>query len=178
MRKVNLDDFIYDSGQKQSETKAARKFGEKTAKEASYLKPPIDVFSLIENKYGIKIRKISLNDDISAIVDLEQNEIIINEDKPYYHTRFTAAHELGHILLKHKDRKWKEYSSHISDSNPNKPIEEEANAFASGLLMPEYLLKKLASKQTTPNELAKLFEVSQEAMWYSINNYRLLNRFI
>lgn len=175
---MNIDGFIYDSGQKQSETKAARKFGEKTAKEASFMKPPIDVFSLIENKYGLKIRRLSLNPDISAIADLDQNEITLNQDKPYHHTRFTAAHELGHILLKHKERKWTEYSANINASNPNKPIEEEANAFASGLLMPEYLLKKLANKQTTPDELAKLFEVSKEAMWYSIQNYGLLKKFL
>ena len=175
---MNFDDFIYDSGQKQSETKAARKFGEKIAKEASYMKPPIDVFSLIENTYGLKIRRLSLNDDISAIADLDKNEIIFNQDKPYYHTRFTAAHELGHILLKHKERKWTEYSASVNSSNPNKPIEEEANAFAAGLLMPEYLVKKLANKKTTPAELAKLFEVSNEAMWHSINTYRLINKFI
>jgi Zn-dependent peptidase ImmA (M78 family) len=174
----NIDGFIYETGEKQSETKAARIFGGKIAKEASFLKPPIDVFSLIENKYGIKIRKLSLNEEISAIADLDQNEIIINSDKPYFHTRFTAAHELGHILLNHKQRKWTEYSANINTSNPNKKIEEEANAFAAGLLMPEYLIKKLANKKTTPVELAKLFEVSQEAMWYSIQYYRLINRFI
>lgn len=175
---IDIDGFIYDSGQKQSETKAARKFGEKIAKEASFKKPPVDVFSIIENIYGLKIRKLALNDEISAIADLDNNEIIINKDKPFYHTRFTAAHELGHILLKHKQRKWTEYSADVNSSNPNKPIEEEANAFAAGLLMPEYLVKKLANKKTTPDELARLFEVSKEAMWYSIQTYRLINKFI
>lgn len=175
---MDIDGFVYETGEKQSETRAARKFGEKIAKEASFMKPPIDVFSIIEEKYGLKVRKLSLNDEVSAIADLDQNEIIINTDKPYYHTRFTAAHELGHILLKHKQRKWTEYSSNINNSNPNKPIEEEANAFAAGLLMPEYLVRKLANKKTTPANLAKLFEVSQEAMWYSIQQYRLINKFI
>lgn len=175
---MDSEGFIYDSGEKQSETKAARKFGEKIAREASFMKPPIDVFGLMENKYELKIRKLSLNEKISAIADLDFNEISINSDKPYYHTRFTAAHELGHILLNHKQRKWTEYSANINTSNPNKKIEEEANAFAAGLLMPEYLVKKYANKKTLPAELAKLFQVSEEAMWYSINHYRLINRFI
>lgn len=175
---MEFDGFIYDSGEKQSETKAARKFGEKIAKEASFTKPPIDVFGLMENKYNLKIRKLPLNEKISAIADLELNEISINSEKPYYHTRFTAAHELGHILLNHKQRKWTEYSANIDTSNPNKKIEEEANAFASGLLMPEYLVKKFANKKMMPAELAKFFQVSEQAMWYSIQYYRLLNRFI
>lgn len=174
---MEIDGFIYETGEKKSETKAARNLGEKIIKEAQITEPPIDVFSIVEKNYNIKLRQISLNDDISAIVDLGNNEITLNKDKNHNHIRFTLAHELGHIVLNHKERRWTEYSAYIGSSNPDKKIEEEANAFASGLLMPKFILTKLANKKTTPDRLAELFQVSKEAMWYSIQTYRLLDRF-
>ena len=171
-----LEGFQYENDQKKSETTAARNFGEKIARTNSIKTPPVDIFDLVQNKYGIKIREISLDNDISAIVDLNKQDITLNKDKHIYHKRFTLAHELGHILLKHNQRKWTDFSNYITDSNPDKPLEEEANAFAAGLLMPKYLLTQYLKKGYSPKNLSHLFQVSEQSLWYSISAYKLLNK--
>jgi Zn-dependent peptidase ImmA (M78 family) len=172
----SLEGFQYEKEEKKSKTTAARNLGEKIARTNSIKTPPIDVFDLVQNKYGIKVREISLDNDISAIVDLNNQDITLNRDKHIYHKRFTLAHELGHILLKHNQRKWTDFSNYITDSNPDKPLEEEANAFAAGLLMPKYLLLQYIKKGYKIKKLAYLFQVSEQALWYSLSTYKLINK--
>lgn len=50
------------------------------------------------------------------------NYILYNEEKGYYTNRFTIAHEIGHIILRHK----------VDNSVTNR----EANCFARNLLCP------------------------------------------
>lgn len=81
--------------------------------------------------------------------------------------RFTAAHELGHVLLGHHD------TFHVdldrSDGFPpdyNWRQERSANDFAAALLMPAPLLRR--DVETTlgasARELARRYEVSEQAM--------------
>lgn len=57
-----------------------------------------------------------------TIIGDENPIIFINKDMPWCRSRFTLAHELGHIVLGHVQKQG---------------IEEEANEFASEFLMPE-----------------------------------------
>jgi Zn-dependent peptidase ImmA (M78 family)/DNA-binding XRE family transcriptional regulator len=81
--------------------------------------------------------------------------------------RFTAAHELGHVLLGHHD------TFHVdldrSDGFPsdyNWRQERSANDFAAALLMPAPLLRRDLENTLDPNprKLARHYEVSEQAM--------------
>lgn len=81
--------------------------------------------------------------------------------------RFTAAHELGHVLLGHHD------TFHVdldrSDGFPpdyNWRQERSANDFAAALLMPAPLLRQdiETTLRVSARDLARKYEVSEQAM--------------
>lgn len=72
--------------------------------------------------------------------------------------RFTAAHELGHILLGHVGK----YELVNREPNPNdNPIEQAANVFASRLLAPACVLWEL--QISTAEEIQSLCNISRQA---------------
>ena len=82
---------------------------------------------------------------------------------------FTLAHELGHIFLEHmaipdqaKSESWK------------KREDDEADEFASRLLMPEELVR--SCRFASVSEMAAFFRVSESACYHRMNNLRLLDR--
>ncbi len=102
-----------------------------------------------------ELKKISTD----GFVDLDEEErycIVINEENSKQRCRFTAAHEIGHIILhkvfKDEDR-----------------LEKEANMFAARILMPMILLKELDI--TTPEQLAEVCDVSIESASYRLKRY-------
>lgn len=115
---------------------------------------PIDIDALAE-KSEIEIEEMPVelakNSIYGAI--LAQNDIV----KIFYSTainnigfqRFTLAHELGHYFLDwHLPEIQSSGGFHISESDfgSKSMIEHEADHFASGLLMPEKLCKKLVAQ--------------------------------
>lgn len=63
--------------------------------------------------------------------------ILVSRGKPIPRQRFTAAHELGHILLGHVGEGRPAHRGPLPADNP---IEREANVFASRLLAPACVL--------------------------------------
>ena len=117
----------------------------------------IDIQKLLKSLSSSKrrIKKISTD----GFVDLDEEErycIVINEENSKQRCRFTAAHEIGHIILhkvfKDEDR-----------------LEKEANMFAARILMPMILLKELDI--TTPEQLAEVCDVSIESASYRLKRY-------
>lgn len=114
--------------------------------------------------------------------DGEAGLVVINTGTRWrLRQRFTAAHELGHHVM------------HRPDSAPfvhadkdifgrTDEIEEEANAFASHLLVPapalERVLREWDVDEVTPNVVARLmqeFGVSYETAVYRLHNSQLIN---
>lgn len=91
--------------------------------------------------------------------------------------RFTIAHELGHVVLNHTA------NFAFSGSKPNDPLyrayEQEANYFAKRLLAPLPILYKIAdnlpSHTISSNNIASIFEVSEETASYIISNMNALS---
>lgn len=77
--------------------------------------------------------------------------------------RFTCAHEIGHIVLKHKRVRHR----NVSDRKIERILvstrvdESEANRFAGALLMPRHLIRLEATP--TAEEIAQRFQVSEFA---------------
>lgn len=92
-------------------------------------------YNVVQVKNGIKKATILYNENI-----------VSNERK-----RFTIAHEIGHIVLGHKEH---------SDNN-----EKEADTFASQLLLPHCILEELVrcGKVVTESYLKEKFGLSNEA---------------
>ena len=96
---------------------------------------PINLSQVLDY-YHIKIKSFSSNDKQAFI---ENNSIFLNTQLIKTRARFTVAHELGHILLNHKN-----LSHSIHSESDNKNIEEfQANIFARCLLMPAIVLKEI-----------------------------------
>ena len=86
---------------------------------------PINLSQVLDY-YHIKIKSFSSNDKQAFI---ENNSIFLNTQLIKTRARFTVAHELGHILLNHKN-----LSHSIHSESDNKNI---------GLLMPAIVLKEI-----------------------------------
>lgn len=81
--------------------------------------------------------------------------ICYNENNNKQRNRFTICHEFGHIVL-HKIYK-------------GKKLETEANMFSARILMPMLLIEELDI--TSPEELAKICDVSIEASRFRLKRY-------
>ena len=75
---------------------------------------------------------------VAGQLDLEEESILVSEERGLAVARFTGAHELGHFLYHREDVKW--HWEREFDPKTTDPQEQEANHFAAKFLMPEGLL--------------------------------------
>ena len=149
---------------------------------------PIDV-EAIARALNIRIAPFPMDNEVSGVLLIDNNgqpTIGYNITESRVRRRFTLAHEIGHYTChvqpgtSSKVFVDKDFKVMFRSKNPEPGdirMEQEANAFAASLLMPEFLLwEKITDKEFDLNneesirELAKAFDVSVSAM-----SYRLLN---
>lgn len=97
--------------------------------------------------------------------------IFVNKNCSIERQRFTAAHELGHILLGHVGR------YHLVNREPSpkdNEIEQAANVFASRLLAPACVLHELRVKSA--EEIAKLCGISLQSAEFRLDRLILLEK--
>lgn len=115
------------------------------------------------------------NDGKSFIVE-NVPTIMVSSKVHLPRQRFTAAHELGHILLGHVGK----YKLVNREPNSNdSPIEQAANVFASRLLAPACVLWGCGAK--TPEQIAALCGISLKAAQFRAERMELLykrNKFL
>jgi len=95
--------------------------------------------------------------------------IVYDKEKPDVRKRFSIAHELGHLYLGHL------HGNSSIDLGSENFDEIEANVFAAHMLMPKELLKSDVKKGLTPEDLAKKYWVSLDAIWYQLTSVGLIN---
>lgn len=106
---------------------------------------PIPVLEIIESigfNYDFRMDGVYKDKDLLGGLHLDSKTIVINEQIAEQDGRmhFTAAHELGHLILHaSENKKCKEIDNNPKD---DKNIEMEADLFASFLLMPTSNVKK------------------------------------
>ncbi len=149
---------------------------------------PIDIEAIAIAR-GLKVVAYKLGPDVSGLLSIENGKgtIAYNETDSPVRQRFTIAHELGHYEL-HKekshlfvDQQFIYRSQNSKNTEVNKIMEQEANLFASMILMPTSIVRKEFEKmqfdlgsEGTIDELAKKFKVSVAAMTIRINDLGLL----
>jgi len=129
------------------------------------LSAPVPVFDIIEYLgYDVDFRKDGIYKDKNLLGGtlIDKKTIEINENLSDHEGRmhFTAAHEVGHIVLHvplYKQKNQNDVSEHkiISrkdsgfEGNKKEPEEWQADKFAAYLLMPSELIKKAFFKNYT-----------------------------
>ena len=149
---------------------------------------PIPIERVVNNR-GLEIKIYDLG-ETSGVLVIENGKgtIGVNPNESKVRKRFTIAHELGHYEL-HRDgtngvfidKQFKvEFRNHNSSTGEFKK-EQEANAFAAAVLMPEkFILKEIKnlefdlSEDFSLKELAQVFNVSVAAISYRLANLNLL----
>ncbi len=95
--------------------------------------------------------------ELSGIVSLDRKLIGINSKHHPRRQRFSLAHELGHILLKHPPEG-------RSTQDEIRRYNREADLFAAELLMPSDDLRIMAEKECDLSILRVRYDVSNEAL--------------
>ncbi len=138
---------------------------------------PVKVGALCR-QMGIALRyftPVDDNDGYSTIIN-GRAMIFVSDQCIPARQRFTAAHELGHILLGHVGK----YQLVNREPNPkDNPIEQAANVFASRLLAPACVLWALNAR--TPEEIADLCQISRQSATFRAERMALLyerNKFL
>lgn len=152
--------------------------------------PPIKVEE-IARSHGVEIVRHRFEGPESGFALRDGSRLIIglNTQTSRRRQRFTVAHELGHLLLHEGkiivDQAVVRVDLRNDVSSMGTDIEEiEANTFAAALLMPEKIVfdhvVKLVrangqiTRETLIAELARIFDVSAEAMGYRLINLGIL----
>ena len=126
---------------------------------------PVCPYSLCE-AMGFDLRFIKIPSFEGMYIG-NKNLILISAERPEGRKRFTCAHEIGHHVLKHGT-----VIDEILECGSNKQEEQEADFFASMLLMPSsavnrtLLLYGITADSITPVDaytLSKYFGVSYQA---------------
>ena len=108
------------------------------------------------------------SDGMSAMAGVVPIIMVSSEAQPA-RQRFTAAHELGHILLGHVGR----YELVNREPSPqDNPIEQAANVFASRLLAPACVLWGCNAR--TPEQIASLCDISLQAARFRAERMAML----
>lgn len=153
----------------------ARNMARKVLKQYKIADVPTDLRKICEGE-GLEYMEL---DDPEAVdgmlMELEDGTRVamVNRAKAYVRGRFTLAHELGHIFLRHDKRDFydaevaREYGEDMPES-AKPPWEQEADAFAAELLIPQEQLKKYQAELKNPEKLAGIFQVSRPAMTIAV----------
>lgn len=135
-----------------------------------------DMIALLENElprllndFTLLVKDDEVMDSAEGYTEFEPAPCIVLSNSSYMSAgnhkgrgRWTAAHELGHLVL-HKSAVPFERATGTYTKMKQLPVYEsaewQANAFAAGFLMPEYLVRDFAD----PSEIADFFSVSRQA---------------
>lgn len=115
------------------------------------------------------------SDGMSILVD-GLPRILVGRQSSAQRQRFTAAHELGHILLGHVGK----YELINREPAPSdNPVESAANVFAARLLAPACVLWGCGAR--TPEQIMALCDISRPAAEFRAQRMEVLcqrNRFL
>ena len=144
---------------------------------AAIAAPPVDTEGLAASLLLKVVRIPDWRHHARAL--LEHGEIRVNAKNPPYAQRFSIGHEIGHYLLHPHGFVFSSHEDPESDlyaTDPERALEDEAEYFAGALLMPRRWLRRDVDGRTKADDLMRRYEVSREALFVALSQYRLVNR--
>ena len=127
--------------------------------DATGVRAPVDVFALIRQ---LGIHLFFSEETLAGACHISDGNahIWVKKSDPLVRQRFTAAHELGHVIL-HEQTLFHDLVM-VAGHDPQ---EQEANKFAYELLMPDWQVRVIApqTKGSIP-QMARYFGVPETAM--------------
>lgn len=154
------------------------------AKEMHIETNPLDIKKVAEEMFKMKICPENLGKSVSGFLERigENWCIYVNQYESMLRQRFTIAHELGHFIL-HKDKIIAQGASapdQIFFRSDNVDfIEQEANNFASELLMPKEEFKNaIKNGVNTFEKLSEKFELSTSAVKYRAYKLGIITEYV
>lgn len=145
--------------------------------------PPVDV-EAIAKALGFMVVPFEFPDNQSGVVFIEgeTKAIGVNASHAPTRRRFTVAHELGHYLLGHEDyhagTEFLRRQGAPKWADPAYRQEREADRFAAELLMPSKFLRADLSRPQNLKDLARRYQVSEQAMVIQITDLGLTDALI
>lgn len=165
---------------------AGGRLGDIVATRVPYDNGQVQVMRYLK-ELGVTVRQSSLSDPFLRAVTLLHQDgravIVLNAayergTQPHV-VRFTLAHELGHLIY---DRVHAKRLAIASGAWAPVNVEQRANGFAAGLLMPEFLLRRELDRErpeVDPHALRRMAHrlgVGVHALTDRLANTRLLSR--
>jgi Zn-dependent peptidase ImmA (M78 family) len=140
--------------------------------------PAVDINAVAKLR-KLSIVPVDIESKLSGALYPAKREIVVNtRGRSKGRQRFTIAHELGHWELSHWELEelpedtlgYSGVYEGDGSADGRSAVEIEANAFAAELLLPSKWIRKLPKNLSTgaPQDLASLYEVSSEAMFYQL----------
>lgn len=133
-----------------------------------YSVPSIPVVEVAEQN-GVNVVFVDMGkfaEEVAGFIDFSEKRIYVNKADSPERQRFTVAHELGHWVMHRKafEANPERYPvlPRFQSVDKSNAFEQEANAFASELLVPEHLLRQV--RYAPPSALAQVFNVSRTMM--------------
>jgi Zn-dependent peptidase ImmA (M78 family) len=142
------------------------------------IKLPIDLNRIV-NHCKLTIRQGEFHDsNLEGALDRTSRTIFLSENDTFEGKNFTLAHELGHFKL-HSGIKTDIFTMHqLNDlliRQGDDPKEDQADLFASCLLMPEKSVRSLWDAANKDIEmLSKIFGVPVVVAEFRLRNLKLL----
>lgn len=121
-----------------------------------------NVIEMLEER-GVKVVEISAPDAFDGMAALVNDipVVVLNKDYTAERKRFTALHELGHILLT------------FPEDWDNREVERCCHRFASAMLIPKPVMLTLLGKQRNGITLAELIAIKEQ---YGISLQAIVRR--
>lgn len=155
---------------------SARNVARQLLKDAGISRTPVmirDVVNHIKKTSDLSVYSWAFGDNTDGIQVTHGDSATIgyNQDQHRHRQRFTVAHEIGHFMMGHTN------GNSSFDLDSKKPAEIEANQFAAELLIPLSLLnKELKSGNKDVENIARVFDVSQESVWWKLRECNLISK--
>lgn len=149
----------------------ARAVARKYLRKHRVLEPPVPVEYILVAE-GFQVELLPYPDDTAGESwwDEGVGHVAVNPVLPAGRLRFTLAHELGHLSLRHHQQRLESFarlreSYDVAAEPPESldPIEREADVFAAELLMPLSLFHRDWERMRRIERLAERYEVSHTA---------------
>ena len=159
----------------------ATKAAQKLLKDTGQTKPPIDVKKILE-ALGINLMPYPFPEKVSAVLLKEGHMLVVGVNSQHHpnRQRFSIAHEIGHYSLGHYKDVYVDMQSisesrfDLGEKNHDKIQEQEANYFASEILIPSLLIEKDFKVIRDAEQLARLYQVSKDALWIKLIKLKLV----